>query len=562
MGNLATTGVIGNDGVAPIYNPNGRWSWWSVTEIYTAGGPGSGKYVPNINDYAMDPDTATVYKVTAVDPITLAATLVETTMSPVPGSFVPPDILFGVGPGTQADTYRVYLDTSVIPYVLAVDVRLKVAGTKAKYCKIFLGSSLGSAGTVISMVYDANGNFLSNNVPLETVAMDNVTNYSIQVVAVCNTVEAIPDGEVVTAVFYDDQANVVSKRQLLVENTSFIRSLNVSQKYITSIALDCPFIPSTNGSSIEFPMNLPINALNIQCVVTYSDGSTITLPIDGTKVSLIGLNQYVSNIVGQKIPLVLSYKLAPNEVAYNAVNGNNKYITVAYDLVTTNPDNSYDVKVYGYPEWNGAVLGYVMRFFMVNLDRNIFFDVTPQTLFAANTGLFDPQKYGYVQRKAIEIDLSKVSGIFKPYIYTQLMDINLIQAPSGSATPWTMSQVSGSDIPAFGQGLIATMSSLTNYTQLDITSGIVDFNTWLQNMYDYTFPLINTFNETTAPTPTHFSLWYKGQETIYPISSWNQPLAATVPFNLYDNVYIKFINRTVSGDMILSVAGMMINQVG
>jgi hypothetical protein len=559
--NIATLGVVGTDGVVPVYNPNGLWQWWSLQEIYT-GTTGANKYVPKLNDYVMDPDTYTVYKVTNLDPVTLIATLTEVTPSFIPEAFTPADVLFGVGPGTQADTYRAYLDTSVTPYILAVDSRLYVGGTKASYAKIFLGSDLSATGTVISMVYDSSGNFVSQNVPLEMVALNTVTNYSWQTISVCNTNVQIPDGEIIVAVIYDAQGHVVSKRQLLVENTSFIRSVNVSQKYVTSIGLRSPFINSTTPNTINFPLNVPVSALNLQGIVNYSDGSSITLPIDGTKFNVIGLDQYVSTIVGQVIPLVLSYQLGSGEIAYNAVNGNTKYITAPYSIVTTNPDNSYDVKIFGYPEWQGSTIGYTMRFFMTNLDRNVWFDVTNQTQFASNTGVFNPLQFGYLQRKAVQLNLANVSPSFRPYVDTQLMDISLIQAPSVGQTPWTISQVSGTDIPAYGQNLYAKISSQTNYQAIDVSCGFTDVNTWLNNVYWATHPLVNTGSgELQAPTPTHFILMYGGQEYTFSINQFNQQLNIVGAFKNYSNVYLRFIKRTVTGDMILSIAGMIIYQI-
>lgn len=557
--NVSTLGVVGTDGVVPVYNPTGIWQWWSIDDIYQ-GQSGTNKYVPKLNDFVIDPLDYSVFKVTNLDPVTLVPSLTPVTPSFIPDSFTPSDVLFGVGPGTQADTYRAYLDTSVTPYILAVDARLYVGGTKASYAKLFVGSDVSSTGTVISMIYDSNGNFVSQNVPLEQVAINQVTNYTWQTLAVCNTAQNMPDGEVITAVIYDAQGHVVSKRQLLVENTSFIRSVNLSTKYVSSIALESPFLSPSTPSTIAFPLNVPVNALNLKGIVNYSDGSSVTLPIDGTKFSVIGLDQYVSTIVGQQIPIVLSYQLGTGEVAYNATSGNAKYLTAPYFIQTTNPMNSYDVKIYGYPEWNGDAIGYIMRFFMVNLDRNVFFDVTANTQFATNTGTFSPKLYGYLQRKAVQLNLSMVSPVFRPYVDTQLMDINLLQAPSIGQTPWTISQVSGTDIPAYGQGLFAKTTSASLST-LDVSCGFQDQTTWLTNLYYATHPLINTYDELAAPVPTHFILMYNGQEYTYPINQWNIPLVISGQFTQYSSVYLRFINRTPSGDMILSVAGLMIYQM-
>ena len=351
MSDVNIAGVSGSlDGIVPIYDAEAKWTIWNRDEIYT-GERGERKFVPKVLDYVIEPPTFTTWIVDSLDPITLIPTLREIRPANMSFSLSETDILFGVGPGTQSDTYRVYHDTSTMPHILAVDARLRIAGTMSSYVKLFKGPDLGESGRVISKVYDSNGHFVSENIPLELAAIDSHTNYSIKVVAVCHTTEDLVDGEIVTAVVYNDQGHVVSKRQLLVENTSFIRSVNVSTKYVTSIALECPFMSQTEEYTINFPLNIPLNALNLVGVVNYSDGSSIKLPVNGDKFKIFGLEQYLSSIVGQKLDLVLSYALSPDEIAYAGIQTDQHYVTEAYTLQTINPNNSYTVKLFGYPKW-------------------------------------------------------------------------------------------------------------------------------------------------------------------------------------------------------------------
>jgi hypothetical protein len=192
-----TLGLMGTDGIVPVYNPEGRWCYWSISEIWT-GQQGANRYVPKVNDYVIDPATFTTWIVDHLDPITLIPTLRIIRPANMSFSFSETDVLFGVGPGTQSDTYRVYIDQSVTPHVLAVDNRLRIAGSMASYVKIFKGSDLSETGQVISKVYDSSGNYISQAVPLELVAIDNHVNYAIKTVKVCHTTEELMDGEIVT----------------------------------------------------------------------------------------------------------------------------------------------------------------------------------------------------------------------------------------------------------------------------------------------------------------------------------------------------------------------------
>src|ERR1035437_1218023 len=131
---INTGGVVGTDNVSPIYNADRRWQVWNMDEIYL-GGIANNKYVPKINDVIFEivGNTITKYIVTDISLTTMLPTYVEENTTPVSTEFTGEDILLGVGPGTQSDTYRVYIDKSVTPYRLAVDARLKVAGRSEEH---------------------------------------------------------------------------------------------------------------------------------------------------------------------------------------------------------------------------------------------------------------------------------------------------------------------------------------------------------------------------------------------------------------------------------------------
>lgn len=555
MSDLSTVNVIGTDGGVPVYDPSARWCWWALSEVFT-GAEGKGRYIPKVNDYVIDYDTYTVFIVTEINPVTMIPKFVEKRPSYAPWVIPEEDILFGVGPGTQADTYRVYYDTSVYPYVLAVDARLRVAGTSARYAKLFVGSDLSSEGKIISKMYDTSGTFLNDKIPLETVVSDSHEVYAIKVVSVCKTTENLKDGEVVTAIFYDDDGHVVSKRQLLIENTSFIRTVNENAKYITHISLESPFLSTTETNIINFPLNVPVNAMNLMGVVHYSDGSTIRLPVDGTKFKLYGLDSYISTIVGQKYELVLSYALSQGEYTYSTVTKDNNYITLPYTLVTTNPNNAYSVKLFGYPQWMGSGFGYKMRWYLYNLDRNISMDVTDNVMFDAIGGSYDPKAYGYTQRRTVSINLNKVSAAFKPYIHTQVVDIELIRPYVDRTTCWKVTNEIGSDKLAYGDGLYASRKN-TSYINLSV--GITNFNEWIERVYNRTYPLINKIYEINTISPTHFYLTFNGNSKRFEISDWNKDVDVGSVINPGDTVYIRFIKEGIPNDIELSVASMIVS---
>lgn len=559
--NIQILGIIGSDGVVPIYRPDDRWCLWNKDELWS-GTVGAGKYVPKVLDGVREymEDGYNEYQVESLNPVTLIPTLRLVKPANMVFTFPEIDVLFGVDPN-QTDTYMVYVDKGVVPYVMAVDARLKINGTMSESAKIFKGADTSATGEVISRIYDANGLFVTDTVTLELVALDNQTNYAVKCIPVCSTNSDLVDGEIVTVVIYNDVGHVVCKRQLKVINTAFIRSQTAGQRYVTSISLETPFLSQTEDHMIDFPLNVPANALAITGTVHYSDGSSVTdMPINGDKFRIYGLDQYISSIVGQVYDIVLAYSLGYDEAAYTGVTSDGKYITVPYKLRTVDVDNSYTVKVFGYPVFRSLALGYRMEWYLLNLDRNAFYNVTDYVTFNENTGSFDPKLYGYTQNKSISINLADVSGSFKPYIHTQMMSITLIRPPNGRETPWTvLSQPSANSTP-YGANIFAIISDIPQQPSLcriDLTNGIETKAEWLEKLYRQTYPLTNNHIEPQAPEPTHFEIMYGQYLATFDISEWNTAL--TLPFQVGDNtnIFIRYFKRTANTDLQLSVGCLL-----
>jgi hypothetical protein len=546
-------GIIGTDNIVPVYDPNGRWTIWEKSEVWS-GDLGQNRYVPKIRDWVIDADQYVVWIVTALDPITLVPTLKEIKPSGVSYVISTMDKLLG-GDVKSTDTYRAYLDTSVIPHTLDIDKRCRVYGSTVSSFKIFRGNDLSDNGNVISQKYDAQGNFAGNTIELELVAFNSHDNYAVRAPRTCNCMVQMPDGETVTAVFYDDVGHVVARQQLLVVNTSFVRPAYAEEKYITHVTLESNFLSPAVDNVLRFPLNVPLSGLNLFGRVHYSDGSTMDLPIDGSKFSIIGLDQYVSTIVGQKVEIVLSYRLTPGEATYNAVTGDGKFITAGYSLVSVEANNSYTVKLFGYPEWIDQYQGYRMRWFMLNLDRNMMQDVTPFVRWVENTGPFDPLGYGVIQRRAVSITLSDISGAYLGYIHTQVLDIVLRGEPQAYETPWEIAQEVVANRGLYGQGLRIDRD-FNNKSQFTIHSNIVDPEEWLQKVYYRTYPLVNPEREINPVVPTHFDIIYGSYTLRYNIDKWNDVLNIGTEIPVNKTVYIRFVKETASGDIILSLAAI------
>lgn len=549
--------VVGLDGVSPVYDPEGLWKTWALSEIWQGvDGPGSKRFVPNVLDYVRDPETYTTWIVDHLDPVTLKPTLRE--IRPVGWSYVlsEQDLIFGVGPSAQMDTYRAFLNDSVFPHTMCLDPRFMPKGTMASYCKVFLGTDTSVTGEVLSKVYDASGNFISTAVPLELVALDSHTNYAVKIVKRFNVTKQIVNGERVTAVIYADDGHVVERRQFLVENTDTIADVSSASKYISEISLESIWLSQASPDQIDYPLNIPMDALNVVGVVTYSDGSTMRLPVDGGRFALLGLEGRLSTIIGQPHELVLRYRMSDTELAYASTGVNGKYITKPYRIITTNPNNTIAVKLFGYPFWEGESNGYRIRWFLLNLDRNIKFEVTEHVRFAENTGAYDPKLYGYLQRKSVSINLRDVSQAFIPFIHTQVVDIYLQEpADNNPEANWTVA-TEATNTTIFG----AQIWGNKNGNKVSFRAGHADLESWLNAYYYNTLPLVDPTKEARPMVPTHFVVNYGGVETEWSISDWDKELNIAAMVTSKSTVSIRFLKRMAAGDVHLSYAAAMIKQ--
>lgn len=559
---ISTSGIYGStDGQSPIYDPTARFTVWALTEIYQ-GTIGENRYVPKIGDLVKDMNLGLEYKVTAIDPSTLLSTLqpINTIQS---GDFTEEDLLLGVGPGTQSDTYRVYLDNSVVPHALAVDSSLTVAGTMASHCRIFRGADLTDSGDVISGFYDTQGNLLSDLIPLEIVYMPAGENVSIKTVPVCYTMDTIPDGEVVTAVMYSDAGHVISKRQLLVENTSFIRAASSPARYITGISLECPFLSSSDNRLINLPINVLLTGVNMLGVVHYSDGSVVKMPVDGTKFALLGMDGYVATVVNQQASLVLRYRLSSDEVVYGHSTGEFPHISETYKIKTAQADGAYSVKLYCYPIWLDSVNGYTLRWYMYNGDRTVVYNVTNHVEISSTGPAFNPILYGVNQRLSVAVNLQEVNGSYRDYRHIQTVEIILWRPGSDhSDTNWSIAFDIGQNPPFGTTPHHAELEFVnSNLYRLNLASGAANLTEWLDKMYYRTKPLIDQQRELQAPAPTHFRVRFGVYDLTFDISEWNTTKQIGTGLSDNSTLFVEFIKRTSLSDLQLSIGGMPVWQV-
>ncbi len=513
--------------VVPISNPQRGFQNWALSQIYT-GPSGTGAYVPNNGDMVTD-FASGFYQVTDVDYTTGLSTLTPWLPPNQNSGVIPSDTLLGSAPGAPSESYRCYVNTSITPYSLSLDSALYVYSSKAAYCKVFLGTNISSTGTVISAQVDQNNNITTENLSLSVVQTANSNNLAIANVNSGVCTQAVSDGELVTAVIYAADGTVLSYSKLLTSVTNFNRPLNASTKYVTGVELVSDFLSPSNSQLLEIPVNMLTQSILLQGKVLYSDGTSVILPIDGTRFNLAGMNNYIASAVGQQVPLVLIYNFASNEYGYE-VSGvyPNRFMTADYTVTTVAVAGAYSVKIYAVPRWNATAGQYTLSFFMYNLNRNAVYDVTPYvTMVSPN--IFNPAAYNTAQTISIRLNLNQVAPSFAYYIQNQVITLNL--ESNGTAPAWWAQYSPTGPQMAVGSNYVANISStgVANTWNIDLSCGLTSSATWLQALYTNGQPLYNPVSETGAPTPNYVRVIIGTSYTaIIPIAAFNTVIPALV----------------------------------
>lgn len=491
--------------------------------------------VPNVGDMVVDRTSGypIFSEVVDVDDETLIPTFQEYRKEVENTTMSHNQQILGVGSGYQSETWRLYLDTSVVPHIMIPDSRLHVYGKENTRYKIFRGTDISKAsGKVISMQFNDNGELIAEDIKLEKVAFPSGseidTNLSVKAPRRAYTTEKMENGEVVTLVVYNDEGQTTAYNTLLVHNTALDRNIESMHKYVASVALVSPFLDKTENNTLIFPMNMPHEALALMARITYSDGSSKLMAIDGHRVVLYGLDNYVPLKQYQTINLVLVYHLADDEMSLNSsTDTQNRFIAVKYFGRTTPVDGSYSVNLCPIPTWVSSAYGWQIRYYLYTLDRDVCYDVTDYIRPAANTAIYEPFKYGIYQEVAVTLNLHDVDQSLKNYNHVQTFQINLMGEPHPELKTHYLIRFEKDMPEPYGKELrcVGSYDKGLQEGKISIDCGIQDIEEWLTRVYYRSMPVLDKYTEKRPPRPSHFTVIINNEETTYPLRAWNQMLS-------------------------------------
>lgn len=555
-----TTGTLAASLKPILPSSNDTIRIWDIRNIYK--GPtfiqenGYYAYVPKEGDWVIDRDNGWFY----VAHVGLEGENLSTLVpweAPSRGGTADDDlILLGDISRYTSEFILCAIDYSQMPPVMTVDNRIQIYGSNAVSAKIFLHNDIGVNGQVVSCQYDNSGNIVSDTVPLELVKFNESRNIAVRVPLPCHCSQNLADGETLTFVAYDKNGGpILPAYRLVVQNTAFVRRTELGQKYVKGVQLLSPFLNSNDPELLEIPVSIrSLASVEFRARVWYSDNSYKDWAVDGDRMVLNGVREYIPTIVGQQASLTLTYFLNDNEQAVSSNPGEKPHVDQNYRIRTTEAIGAYAPKLYGYPVWDAAKATWKMAMWLYNLDRQMAYEVTGKVELGVNSEPFDPKNYGVVQHLTYAITLSSVDSRWKAYRHVQNLDVVVYGAPgSATGTDWTVGFDPGQE-PVYGPNLSCKITGTSaNARTVKIDSGIKTYDEWLEQMFYNTRPLRAIASESKAPAPTHFEVYVDaGHVYRYPVSQWNAALTIGTVLTAGQNVFIKWL-KTDAGNVELQL---------
>lgn len=485
----------------PIINRQRQHTRWNLSEIYVGDASG-GEYTPNPDDEVWSWGDG-LYRVISVDYQTGLSTLEKHSDKNLSSGLAEDDVLLSSKPGAPADTFRIYVNTSVVPHVMNFDNFLYVYGSNTHYLKVFKGNDIGVNADIISGQFSSSGILVTENILFEQVRDPEGTIRAIKAPVSGFVTDTLKEGEIVTVVIYSASGEVLSVSKLVTVLSNSVRNIDASKKQITDISLITPFLSNTDNLLLEVPVNLTIESMPMQMGVTYNDGSSITYPIGDDKAKLHGIENFIASEMGYTADLILTYTLSEGEYS-NLVKsaGDRTFINKAYRLRTIDSDSAYSVKLFVIPKWDFSKNEWTLEYYMYTLDRNIYYRVTPYIEYGTTAPAFNGKAFNVPQQLQVSVNLSKVHSSYNYHRHTTAFKITLNQPATniGSAGYYLLEYNNNSIV---GSRAVARVNEFANVYTVDISQNLLSGGDILDSLYWNTEPLYYEFAEAKAPAPTH-----------------------------------------------------------
>lgn len=494
--------------IVPDFNTSRTQSVFVKSQIYT-GPSGTGAIVPVKGNiiFEQSAEGLRFWEVASVDPVSHTPSLKPLSVSNIGGESN--SIIIGGGVGSAYGRLRVWVDKERIPFTLNFDSRFETSASNAAYVKVFRGTDITESAAVVSAIFDSAGNKVSENIPLTAINQPNEVNLTRKAPTSAWCIDNLPQYETVTVVVYSQDGSVIDAVTATVMLGNMVASLDRTKVQVRAVELVSEFLSLSDARLLEYPVGMTVTSDAMRARVLYDNGEIVEMPIDGSKIQLHGLNDFISSESGRSSALLLTYRLDDGEVAENAsLPTPDRRLPVVYRAraVTTDSDIIYNVKMFVIPQWvSGTQPRWRLRYFLYTLERKDVYEVTDKITMGAASPAFNGVSYGTAQKLIAAVNLAEVSNRFRYSRHVQPFTITLASPGSSNiATSYWNISYDQAELN-YGQGRKANFADETSggTKRLRIDNNFTILEEWLESMYRSLLPIFNTTAESRAPTPTH-----------------------------------------------------------
>lgn len=506
--------------------------------------------VPYEGELIKDTKNKKLYIVSHVDVSTWKSTLVPFEFESVAGETelypLYPDHEYGM---LQAE-FPLFLDYTVVPPVARVSSM--AYQTNPAYALLYYGGF--NKENIISAIYSNKG-FEKNEIPCVTVVppgfnIENDIIKSTDTFSVILPKETLKNGARCTLVYYTQDGEPLSPTySLMVQHSEYLRDHKLANRYVKSIELVSPwFTNSLTPQTLYVPVNLMLVSIVFMAKITYSDGTSDTVPVNGydgvSGFTLHGIDTFKPTAPNQKGSMVLSYKFEEGEEAAIAQPGQPDHMSVEYEIVAVAVDGAYTPRLYIYPYWTAS--GFKLKFFLGDLTRKFMIDVSAFVKLNRNSPAFSGTAYGVEQTLTFNLNLSEVSFAFNNWTFTQTVVITLYNEGTSSLRKWDIQN--STMLPAF-ENLEILYIPQVDGTQRAKFNGFTTVDNFLARAYYGIDPSYSNLREEGPLVPTHMKLIRENGESVtVPVGSFNNLAMNQFTMNNAETFFIAWIKSDGSGN--------------
>lgn len=517
-----TSNVGSRTGIVGIPNPTQRYTRWAIHEVYGVGNEPTNVYIPNVGDTVLDIKRGLEFVVIAVS--SSGVPTLEPLLLNQASGVRTEDTVLGSGPGLCSEGYRIYVNSKLIPSPFQIDSRVQINGSENAYIKIFRGHDVSNDGEVLSAMVNSAKVITTENVPLEPLTFRNKPNNTYKKPLGGWITGGVTDGEVVTCVIYTNSGVPSAKFRLIVVDTEFMRDIDESKKHIVDISIISPYISPNDKLLLEIPIGMVAQSISLIGKVTYNDGTFVTYPVDGTKFSIYGLENYVAGRLNDVTPCVLNYRLSDTEFANNVrIVEDRRFTNKTYRIKTVESNNRYNVKLYPMIQWNSQTLSWGIQWWLYSLDRTVPINVTNHVEYGPTTQAFNGKLFGEKQNLKVAINLDKLGPSYVYFRHVEHFGITL-QRPVITTPVSSYYLIEYDSDSTVGHKTIAQLSGSVGAWNIDLSNGYPNIQTLTQAWYYDSEPLILPYNESVAPRPSHVIVTIGTWTREMPIADLLKPL--------------------------------------